>query len=54
MNRVVSTHSMTNIIKNRGDQFTMNHDDGNLIKEINESDIVLLSVEQVKRPLLFT
>ena len=25
-------------------QFTMNHDDGNLVKEINKSDIVLLGV----------
>ena len=30
-------------------QFTMNHDDGNLIKEINKSDIILLElVEQAK------
>ena len=25
-------------------QFTMNHDDGNLIKEINKSDIILLGI----------
>ena len=32
-------------------QFTMNHDDGNLIKDIKKSDIILLVlVEQAKHP----
>ena len=30
-------------------QFTMNHDDGNLIKEINKSDIVLLGVSRTSK-----
>ena len=30
-------------------QFTMNHDDGNLIKEINKSDIILLGVSRTSK-----
>ena len=30
-------------------QFTMNHDDGNLIKEINESDLILLGVSRTSK-----
>ena len=30
-------------------QFTMNHDDGNLVKEINKSDIVLLGVSRTSK-----
>ena len=30
-------------------QFTMNHDDGNLIKEVNKSDIVLLGVSRTSK-----
>ena len=30
-------------------QFTMNHDDGNLIKEIKESDIILLGVSRTSK-----
>ena len=31
-------------------QFTMNHDDGNLVKEIKESDIILLGVSRTSKP----
>ena len=30
-------------------QFTMNHDDGNLVKEINKSDIILLGVSRTSK-----
>ena len=30
-------------------QFTMNHDDGNLLKEINKSDIILLGVSRTSK-----
>ena len=30
-------------------QFTMNHDDGNLIKELNKSDIILLGVSRTSK-----
>jgi [pyruvate, water dikinase]-phosphate phosphotransferase / [pyruvate, water dikinase] kinase len=30
-------------------QFTMNHDDGNLIKEINKSDLILLGVSRTSK-----
>ncbi len=30
-------------------QFTMNHDDGNLIKEINKSDIILLGISRTSK-----
>ncbi len=30
-------------------QFTMNHDDGNLVKEINRSDIILLGVSRTSK-----
>ncbi len=30
-------------------QFTMNHDDGNLVKEINQSDIILLGVSRTSK-----
>ena len=30
-------------------QFTMNHDDGNLIKEIKKSDIILLGVSRTSK-----
>ena len=30
-------------------QFTMNHDDGNLIKDINKSDIILLGVSRTSK-----
>ena len=30
-------------------QFTMNHDDGNLVKELNKSDIVLLGVSRTSK-----
>ena len=30
-------------------QFTMNHDDGNLINEINKSDIILLGVSRTSK-----
>ena len=30
-------------------QFTMNHDDGNLVKEIKESDIILLGVSRTSK-----
>ena len=30
-------------------QFTMNHDDGNLIKEVNKSDIILLGVSRTSK-----
>ena len=30
-------------------QFTMNHDDGNLLKEINESDIILVGVSRTSK-----
>ena len=30
-------------------QFTMNHDDGNLTKEINKSDIILLGVSRTSK-----
>ena len=30
-------------------QFTMNHDDGNLIKEISKSDIILLGVSRTSK-----
>jgi len=30
-------------------QFTMNHDDGNMIKEINKSDIILLGVSRTSK-----
>ena len=30
-------------------QFTMNHDDGNLIREINKSDIILLGVSRTSK-----
>ena len=30
-------------------QFTMNHDDGNMLKEINESDIILIGVSRTSK-----
>ena len=30
-------------------QFTMNHDDGNLVKELNKSDIILLGVSRTSK-----
>ena len=30
-------------------QFTMNHDDGNLLKELNKSDIILLGVSRTSK-----
>ena len=30
-------------------QFTMNHDDGNLIKDIRKSDIILLGVSRTSK-----
>ena len=30
-------------------QFTMSHDDGNLIKELNKSDIILLGVSRTSK-----
>ena len=30
-------------------QFTMNHDDGNLVKDIDKSDIVLIGVSRTSK-----